>query len=86
MDEMDLDEIFDNLRKTLLAKNHDYGNSFSHLYEEYGLISYIIRIDDKISRLKTLTSNDNLVKDESIKDTLTDIAGYTILALLELEK
>jgi len=75
----------DEIKNLLIRKNHDYGNSFSKQFEKYGLLSGIIRLDDKMSRLDSLIQNKALVN-ESIEDTVADIAGYAILLLIELRK
>lgn len=64
-------------------KNNDYGDSFGKLRKEIpGAI--LVRIYDKYSRLKTLLEGtDQLVKDESIDDTLVDLANYCIMELVE---
>lgn len=62
-------------------KNHDYNNSFDKTLEEYGDTTYFLRIEDKLSRLKSLTTNEAKVTDESAIDTLKDIVGYTLLML-----
>ncbi|MGG7058435.1 nucleotide modification associated domain-containing protein [Clostridium tertium] len=62
-------------------KNRDYGNSFDKTLEEYGDTAYFLRIEDKLSRLKSLTKKENEVVDESIEDTLKDIIGYTLLMI-----
>ena len=36
-------------------KNRDYGNSFDKTLDEYGDTAYFLRIEDKISRLKSLS-------------------------------
>ena len=61
-------------------KNRDYGNSFEKTLDEYGDTAYFLRIEDKISRLKSLSKKAAEV-DESIEDTLKDIAGYTLLMI-----
>lgn len=67
-------------------KNKDYGNSFSKSFCEYGLTMACIRIDDKLNRLKSLNKNGvAAVKDESIVDTLLDLANYSIMTVMELE-
>lgn len=77
----------DNLAETLLAKNQDYGNSFDETLKKYGLIALAIRLDDKLSRLASLSKGEQQqVKDESLKDTLQDIAGYAILGMRYLDK
>lgn len=78
--------ICDELNKTYISKNHDYGDSFGETFEDLGIISAITRITDKLNRLKNLiTSDEQLVKDESIDDTLKDMANYCIMTCIELE-
>ena len=64
-------------------KNHDYGNAAHESYKEFGLISYVIRLNDKMKRLKSLTKPgvEQEVKSESIEDTLMDLAAYAIMAI-----
>jgi len=62
-----------------LQKNKDYGNSFDKSIEKFGTIAYQVRAYDKINRFKQLINQDNLVKDETIKDTLLDLINYTIM-------
>lgn len=72
----------DDLAATLLQKNRAYGNSFDREMDEWGLSALCIRISDKYSRLKNLVKNPNInVGDESLYDTLKDLAGYAILGL-----
>ena len=64
-------------------KNHDYGDSFAILRKELPN-SILVRIYDKYQRLKTLlTGTEQKVKDESIEDTLMDLANYCIMELVE---
>ena len=76
-------------------KNKNYGNSFSMQFEEYGLTSVCIRLEDKLNRLKSLNKQfidakngieQPNVDDESIRDTLIDLANYSVLAIMELDK
>ncbi|MGG7142463.1 nucleotide modification associated domain-containing protein [Clostridium nigeriense] len=62
-------------------KNRDYGNSFDRTLQEYGDTAYFLRIEDKLSRLKSLTKKESEVVEESIEDTLKDIIGYTLLMI-----
>ena len=79
-------EICNKLNALYEAKNKDYGDSFGKSYKEYGLTMSCIRLEDKLNRLKSLNSNKSIkVKDESIEDTLMDLANYTIMTLIELE-
>ena len=63
-------------------KNADYGNSFDKSCNEFGITAALVRMNDKFNRIKSLTKNDNLVKDESIEDTLIDLANYSIMTLI----
>ena len=76
-------EICTILNDIYARKNHDYGDSFAKLRNELpGAI--LVRIYDKYSRLKTLLEGaDQKVKDESIDDTLMDLANYCIMELVE---
>lgn len=78
--------ICDELNKLYEKKNHDYGDSFHKSYEEFGLTMAAIRLDDKLNRFKTLIKVESKVKDESIRDTLIDLANYSIMAAMELDR
>lgn len=65
-------------------KNHDYGDSFHDSYLQWGLPMVAIRLGDKYNRFCNLIKTQAEVKDESIRDTLVDIANYAILAVMEL--
>lgn len=68
-------------------KNHDYGDSFHQTFLEEGLAMARIRLGDKLSRFNTLTkSGDQQVNDESIRDTLIDLANYAIMTVMELDE
>lgn len=69
------------------AKNKDYGNSFGKSFGEYGLTMACIRLEDKLNRFKSLSKSKEIqVKDESIIDTLIDLANYSIMTVMELQK
>lgn len=87
----------DELLQTFVDKNADYGNSFESSLEEYGLIAALIRMDDKMGRLRTLIKSSMInyildngsdgakVKDESISDTLRDLSNYALMASVWLD-
>lgn len=62
-------------------KNHDYGNSFNKGMNDIGMAYGIGRLYDKMNRIVTLSKTNIEVKDESIKDTLIDLACYSIMTL-----
>ena len=77
-------EICEELNVLYERKNHDYGDSFGKSYAEYGMAMPCIRLEDKLNRLKALTRNGNQrVSDESIEDTLLDLANYAIMTVVE---
>jgi len=68
-------------------KNKRYDAAFFKQCEEDGdLSSVIMRLGDKLSRLKFMVKNPDIDPlDESIKDTLVDIANYATMTLVYLE-
>ena len=67
-------------------KNHDYGDSFHQTFAEEGMAMARIRLGDKFSRFKTLSrGGEQKVNDESIRDTLIDLANYAVMTVLEME-
>jgi hypothetical protein len=76
----------DSLAQILIQKNHDYGNSVEEQYEEYGLMSLNLRLEDKLRRLKNLSKKEQAVKEESVADTLLDSAGYALLGFIILSQ
>lgn len=79
-------QICEDLNKIYKKKNHDYGDSFGIGYKEYGLTMPAIRLEDKLNRFKKLGLNnlDAQVNDESIEDTLLDLANYAIMTVIEM--
>ena len=76
-------QICGNMHNTYKAKNADYGDSYAKARAEYPE-TICIHIMEKLERLKTLLrGTEQQVKDESIDDTLLDIANYAVMELLE---
>ena len=67
-------------------KNHDYGDSFHLTYQKWGLPMAAIRLEDKLQRFETLIRAESRVKDENIRDTLIDLANYSIMTVMELDR
>ena len=79
-------KICDELNVLYAKKNHDYGDSFHISFVEEGMAMARIRLGDKLNRFKTLSRNGKQeVNDESIRDTLIDLANYAIMTILEME-
>lgn len=70
------------LNETYKAKNADYGDSFALVRKKYPN-AILIRLNDKLNRLETLMSGGKQHVDESIDDTLLDLANYCIMELVE---
>ena len=82
-------DICKELNDVYAQKNHDYGDSFGETYRKLGIISAVTRISDKYNRLVSLATKpeeERQVKDESITDTLLDMANYCIMTVIELHK
>lgn len=66
--------------KLCKRKNADYGSSVQDTYEKFGDVSYLVRITDKYNRICSLLENGKVeVRDESITDTIVDLANYCFL-------
>lgn len=79
-------KICSGLSETYRKKNAAYGDSFGKTYRELGIISAVTRMEDKMNRVVSLaTGMKNEVTDESIKDTLGDLANYAIMTLIEIK-
>lgn len=80
-------ELCRELQELYHRKNLDYGDSFHLSFLEEGLAMPRIRLGDKYLRFKTLTSGEKQrVSDESIRDTLIDLANYSIMTIMELDQ
>ena len=66
-------------------KNADYGDAFVQSLDEDGLLVSKIRIKDKFNRFAQLIENDALVNDESMRDTLIDMANYAVMTMMWLD-
>lgn len=79
-------EICTEINELYAKKNHDYGDSFHQTFVEEGMAMARIRLGDKFNRFKTLSrGGTQRVNDESIRDTLIDLANYAIMTVLEME-
>jgi hypothetical protein len=62
-----------------VKKNADYGDAFA----KFGLIGVLMRIEDKIQRVLSITKHGVvLVDDEGLRDTLLDLHNYAAMALM----
>lgn len=68
---------------TLIGKQHDYGHGN---ITRFGIYGVIVRLSDKVERLDNLTSKNVEAYHESTYDTLIDIVGYSVIALMLLDE
>ena len=77
--EMQIEKISKEIADMLIRKNYDYGDN--NLVKR-GLLGIIIRMEDKLARLDNLYIVPKKPHvEESLEDTLKDIAGYAINAI-----
>ena len=81
---VDCESLAKQMADTYRKKNADYGDSVHDTYVKYGLTSFLVRLEDKLNRARTLSKQTARVADEKIEDTLLDMANYAILAVIEL--
>ena len=88
-------ELLEEMKKTHDAKRHDYA-SVEDVFANFrtcemgGIPAWkgcCVRLGDKLSRIMGFAKKELLeVKDESIKDTLIDMANYALIALILYEE
>jgi len=87
----DFYKLLEELKEIHSNKNHDYsgeGDPFRNfkMSEEMGISAWkgcLIRMGDKYSRLCSFAKKQEYkVKDESIEDTLKDLAIYSLICLI----
>lgn len=72
---------YDGQYDTFCRKNHDYGNSFEESLDKFGIIASLVRMQDKMLRLESLTDESKMqqVGSESLLDTLEDLSNYAAM-------
>ncbi|MCM1226380.1 MAG: nucleotide modification associated domain-containing protein [Clostridium sp.] len=77
----------DKLNGIYRAKNTDYDDSFAKGIDNMGYTSAIVRMDDKMNCVRSLLLNnaDKPQVNESVMDTLLDLANYSLMLLTEYE-
>ena len=83
----DHEDICNYLHDLYIRKNRDYGSSVTDTFNKYGLVSFLVRIEDKLNRVRILNEKGRAkVTNKSLVDTLYDLANYTMLAIIELKE
>lgn len=83
-------EICDKMLEVTTKKNNDYGGHTDPFknFARHGAFGVLVRLDDKYARLATVIKDGRKlqVSDETIYDTLIDIANYAIILRIMLEQ
>lgn len=74
------------LTELYVRKNHDYGDSFHKSFQDFGEVMCAIRMTDKLNRFVALIGKEQMVNDESLEDTVKDLANYAIMTLMEMRQ
>lgn len=85
-DEAAFKQITEQMLETYIKKNRDYGGAFERGMERDGMISALTRMYDKLDRLHSLKDKDPEIVEESVQDTLLDLANYAIMTRICLLK
>lgn len=86
-------ELLDELKELHFKKGSDYGEEHSPLAniiqsEDFGVPGWVgatVRANDKVTRLKSFARKGTLAN-ESVDDSLRDLAAYAIIALVLWEE
>lgn len=83
----EFEQITKLMADTYRRKHHDYGQSTKDTYRKYGPVSMAVRMRDKLNRFETLIElekrGDQIMVNESLFDTLLDLANYAIITIIE---
>lgn len=80
----DSQEYYEEAWELLLKKHQDYGPKNISLSPGGPLNGLRVRLWDKQARLNNLIENDVDPENESLRDTLLDMANYAIIGLMVL--
>lgn len=75
----DFAKVVKQMTELYAEKNHDYGNSFDKGMNVIGLPYGVGRLYDKMNRIIELMNNEAEVKDETMEDTVLDLACYAVM-------
>lgn len=78
-------KLTDSMVALTKRKNADYAGDSDPFrnFREFGTMGFLVRMSDKWSRIKNLVGGDKApqVKDETVEDTLLDLATYSLLLI-----
>jgi len=81
------EELCEFMNTLYIEKNKKYGDSFTMAIDRYGKVAMILRLYDKFNRAERLILGfENGSTDESLTDTLIDLANYSLMIVMYLER
>jgi len=83
--EQQVSELFEELEDLLLRKHADYGPTNISAAPGGALNGLRVRMHDKLARLNNLIDNNADPLNESLRDTLLDLANYAAIGVLVLD-
>ena len=78
-DVYDFAKVVKQMTELYAKKNHDYGNSFDKGMKVIGIRYGVSKLFDKMNRIMNLIENEAEVKDETMEDTVLDLACYSVM-------
>jgi len=79
----EFDEQLRRIAKLHDKKQHDYaGNILYKNLRDFGWKGVVVRIGDKYHRLKNIAKGQKPVVEETVIDTLMDLAVYSLIAII----
>jgi hypothetical protein len=82
-DRENIERIFAEAKNLCLAKNEDYASSIREVSDLAPDITpcdaILVRMGDKISRFRSLRAKGTAAVDETMRDTMLDLANYGLL-------
>lgn len=78
-------KVTSEMADTYARKNATYNDSFGKSVVRYGFIAALTRMSDKFNRIENLILGaKNEVPDESLEDSLLDLACYSVMTIVSL--
>lgn len=74
--------LWKRMEEMYIAKNADYGDSWSQELDMFGIICMRIRAFEKLNRIISITQNGAKVLSEKVSDTLQDICNYCVMTAM----
>lgn len=68
-----------------IRKDSDYGASYWNLLREFGDVAAVIPLQNKLDRIKNIIRKGGEVHNESLSDSVLDLACYAVMYLVGLE-